>query len=45
LHEAATPGGIAAAVMEAMDQAGYSRVLARGLKAGLKRARENAKQN
>ena len=45
LHEAATPGGIAAAVMKAMDQTGYGRVVERGLKAGLRRARENAKKN
>ena len=42
LHEAATPGGTAAAVMEAMDNAGYQRVVTRGLAAGLKRARKNA---
>lgn len=42
LHEAATPGGIAAATMAAMDQSGYARVIARGLKAGIDRARRNA---
>jgi pyrroline-5-carboxylate reductase len=42
LHEAATPGGVSAAVMEAMDKAGYARVLVTGLKAGLARARRNA---
>jgi len=42
LQEAATPGGTAAAVMEAMDRAGYQRVVARGLHAGVKRARRNA---
>jgi len=42
LHEAATPGGIAATVMEAMNRAGYKRVVQRGLTAGLARARRNA---
>jgi len=42
LHEAATPGGIAAATMMAMDRAGYRRVVARGLKAGIQQARRNA---
>ena len=42
LHEAATPGGTAAEVMEAMDRAGYQWVVTRGLAAGLKRARKNA---
>lgn len=44
LHEAATPGGIAAAVMSAMDKAGYSRSIETGLKAGLRRARLNARK-
>ena len=44
LHEAATPGGIAAGVMEAMDSAGYKKVVGRGLAAGLERARRNAKR-
>jgi pyrroline-5-carboxylate reductase len=43
LHEAATPGGIAAATMLAMNQTGYTRAVANGLKAGIKRARQNAK--
>jgi pyrroline-5-carboxylate reductase len=43
IHEAATPGGIAAAVMAAMDRAGYARVVEKGLEAGRKRARRNAK--
>jgi pyrroline-5-carboxylate reductase len=43
LHEAATPGGIAAATMAAMDGAGYQSVVAKGLKAGMERARRNAK--
>jgi pyrroline-5-carboxylate reductase len=42
LREAATPGGIAAAVMSTMDANGYGRIVNRGLKAGLGRARENA---
>jgi pyrroline-5-carboxylate reductase len=44
LHEAATPGGTAAAVMDAMDRHGYQRAVNRGLAAGLKRARKNARQ-
>ena len=44
LHEAATPAGIAASVMEAMDRAGYKQVVEQGLTAGLKRARKNAKR-
>jgi pyrroline-5-carboxylate reductase len=43
LHEAATPGGIAAATMAAMDQAGYARVVAKGLAAGVGQARRNAR--
>ncbi|HEX4542594.1 MAG TPA: pyrroline-5-carboxylate reductase dimerization domain-containing protein [Candidatus Acidoferrum sp.] len=43
LHESATPGGIAAAVMNAMDDKGYSRTIERALRAGLARARKNAK--
>jgi pyrroline-5-carboxylate reductase len=42
LKEAATPGGIAAATMAAMDQAGYGRVMAKGLAAGIGQARWNA---
>lgn len=41
LAEAATPGGIAAATMAAMDQAGYARVVASGVKAGVAQARKN----
>lgn len=44
LHEAATPGGIAAATMKAMDQAGYARVIRTGLAAGIRQARRNAKK-
>jgi len=43
LHEAATPGGIAATVMECMDKAGYRKIVRRGLAAGLARARKNSK--
>jgi pyrroline-5-carboxylate reductase len=42
LHEAATPGGIAAATMAAMDESGYARIVRNGLKAGIARARRNA---
>jgi pyrroline-5-carboxylate reductase len=44
LEEAATPGGIAAATMSAMDDAGYARVVEKGIRAGIKRARMNAKR-
>jgi pyrroline-5-carboxylate reductase len=42
LHEAATPGGIAAAVMNELDRSGYQRIVERGLRAGVNRARKNA---
>jgi pyrroline-5-carboxylate reductase len=42
LEEAATPGGIAAATMAAMDASGYKRAVLRGVAAGLQRARKNA---
>jgi len=42
LHEAATPGGIAAATMAAMDKAGYRRAVASGIRAGVKQCRRNA---
>jgi pyrroline-5-carboxylate reductase len=42
LAEAATPGGIAATVMNSMDRAGYPRILLRALRAGVARARQNA---
>ncbi|MGO9127338.1 MAG: pyrroline-5-carboxylate reductase family protein [Terriglobales bacterium] len=42
--EAATPGGIAAATQEAMRRAGYPRIVAAGLAAGLKQARKNARR-
>ena len=43
LREAVTPGGIAAAAMSAMDAAGYARAVRNGIRAGIKRARLNAK--
>lgn len=43
LHEAATPGGIAAATMAAMNKSGYERAIERGIEAGIRRARQNAK--
>ena len=42
LHEAATPGGIAAATMAKMDQSGYQRSVRQGLRAGMGRAKRNA---
>jgi pyrroline-5-carboxylate reductase len=44
LQEAATPGGIAAATMAAMDKSGYGRVVQKGLAAGIAQARRNAKR-
>jgi pyrroline-5-carboxylate reductase len=44
LHEATTPGGIAAAAMTAMDSSGYERSVQQGLRAGMVRARQNAKR-
>jgi pyrroline-5-carboxylate reductase len=43
LQEAATPGGTARATMAAMDKAGYARVVASGLKAGIRQARAGGK--
>jgi pyrroline-5-carboxylate reductase len=43
LREAATPGGIAAATMQAMDCSGYARVVSRGLAAGIEQARNARK--
>jgi pyrroline-5-carboxylate reductase len=43
LHEAATPRGIAASVISAMNAAGYRRAIVRGLRAGMVRAQKNAK--
>jgi pyrroline-5-carboxylate reductase len=42
LKEAATPGGIAEAVMAALDQAGYRRIVKNGLRSGIRRARKHA---
>jgi pyrroline-5-carboxylate reductase len=42
LHEAATPGGTAAATMEGMNKAGYGAAVRKGMAAGLKRASKNA---
>ncbi len=44
LEEAATPGGVAAATMSAMDAAGYGRAVRQGVAAGLRRARMNARK-
>lgn len=44
LREAATPGGTAAATIAAMNRAGYARVVAKGLTAGIRQARRNAKR-
>jgi len=45
LNEAMTPGGIAAATVAAMDEAGYARAVKSGIRAGIKRARLNARVN
>jgi pyrroline-5-carboxylate reductase len=42
LAEAATPGGIAAATMAAMNQVGYPRAVASGIRAGIEQARKNS---
>lgn len=44
LREAATPGGIAAAVMNELDREGYPKTIERGLRAGIKQARKNARR-
>jgi pyrroline-5-carboxylate reductase len=44
LAEAATPGGIAAATMAAMDRSGYSRAVTNGIHAGVRQARRNARR-
>jgi len=43
LQESATPGGTSAATMEAMKKLGYEKAVAAGLRAGIRRARLNAK--
>ncbi len=45
LHEAATPRGIAAATMQAMDRTGYAMVVAKGIQAGIQQAKRNAKDS
>jgi pyrroline-5-carboxylate reductase len=44
LHEAATPGGIAAATLAGMDKSGYTRAVQQGLRAGMDRAHRYAKR-
>ncbi len=44
LEEAATPGGIAATAAAGMDAAGYRVAVRKGVAAGLKRARANARE-
>ncbi len=44
LAEAATPGGIAAATMAAMDRSGYGQAVANGVRAGVRQARKNARR-
>jgi pyrroline-5-carboxylate reductase len=43
LHEAATPGGTAAAVISALDAAGYQSIMRNGLRAGIQRAQKNSR--
>ena len=43
LHESATPGGTSAATMAAMKRSGYEKAVAAGLRAGIQRARLNAR--
>jgi pyrroline-5-carboxylate reductase len=45
IHEAATPGGIAAAAMNAMDAFRYERAIQQGLRAGIARAQKNARRS
>lgn len=44
LQESATPGGTTGATLAAMDTAGYRRVIERGLSAGIRQARANARR-
>ena len=44
VEAAATPGGIAATTMAAMDAAGYQKAVGKGVRAGLRRARANLRQ-
>jgi pyrroline-5-carboxylate reductase len=43
LKEAATPGGVAATILAAMDEAGYREIVARALRTGLARTRSLGK--
>lgn len=43
LSEATTPGGIASSVIDTMNGQGYASIVERGLRAGIARARQNAK--
>ena len=43
LREAATPGGTAATVIQAMTSAGYDRAVERGIRAGIARTKKNAR--
>jgi pyrroline-5-carboxylate reductase len=43
-QEAATPGGIASAVMNAIDSRGYRQSIGSGLRAGMRQARTNARK-
>jgi pyrroline-5-carboxylate reductase len=43
IEEAATPGGIAATVMSVMDKGGFGRLVENSLRAGVARARANAR--
>lgn len=43
LAEACTPGGIAAETIRTLDRAGYSRMVERSLRAGMKRLQKNSK--
>jgi pyrroline-5-carboxylate reductase len=44
LQESATPGGIAASAMAAMDASGYPRSISNGLRAGIEQAGKNARR-
>jgi len=43
LREAATPGGVAAATIAAMEKTGYAQAVTKGLRAGIEQARRNAR--
>ncbi len=43
IQEAATPGGIAAAVVASLEDAGYRQMVAKSLRAGIRQARTNAR--